>query len=102
MLSLDLSGNLVPVATRNAQRPPSGPAAQGLTVAALVLPILLPLAILFQRKARDEAASSEGRYVWSRSLVNRPVALYLITWGIFLVVTFVLTGILAAFGFSPV
>lgn len=67
-----------------------------------MLPILLPLAILFQRKARDEAASSGGRYGWSRSLVNRPVALYLTTWGTFLVVTFVLTGILAAFGVSPV
>lgn len=88
--------------TVKAEWPPSGSAARALTIAALVVPILLLPATLYQRKARDEAAAAEGRYGWSRSLINRPVAFYLATWACFLVLVFILTGVLAAFGVSPV
>ena len=88
--------------TVKAEWPPSGLLARGLTLGALVFPILLALAILYQRKARDEAAASEGHYEWSRSLMNRPVALYLVAWATFLVVVFILMGVFAAFGVPPV
>lgn len=65
------------------------------------MPILLLPATLYQRKARDEAAAAEGHYGWSRSLINRPVAFYLATWACFLVLVFILTGVLAALGVSP-
>jgi len=39
---------------------------------------LLPVAIHYQRKARREAEASNGQYIWPRTLVNRPVALYLL------------------------
>lgn len=88
--------------TVKAKRPPSGPAARALTIGALVVPILLVPAILYQRKARDEAAASEGRYEWARSLINRPLAFVLASWAGFFVLVFILTGVLAAFGVSPV
>ena len=90
---------MVPV---KSEWPPSAPLARGLTLLALALPILLPPAILYQRKARSEAAASGGRYEWSRSLMNRPVVLCLVTWSTFLLMAVILTGVLAAFGVSPV
>jgi ABC-type Fe3+ transport system permease subunit len=92
----------VSMATVKAERPPSGPAARALTIAALLFPILLLPAILYQRKARDEAAASEGRYEWPRSLINRPVAFYLATLACLLGVMFILALVLAAFGVPPV
>ena len=93
--------SLVPMATVEAERPPSGPAARALTIAALLFPILLIPAILYQRKARDEAAASDGRYEWSRSLVNRPVAFYVATLACFLGVLLILAFVLAALGVPP-
>ena len=40
--------------------------------------LLLPLAVHYTRKARREADESQGRYVWSRSLLHRPVLLWAI------------------------
>jgi hypothetical protein len=59
--------------------PPSGPKAMVWTVLSAVwLWFLLPVAVHYTRKARREADASEGRYVWSRSLLHRPVLLWLV------------------------
>jgi ABC-type Fe3+ transport system permease subunit len=89
------------MATAHTEQPPSGPVARLLTVAALVVPVLLPLAVLYQRRARHEVTASHGRYQWPRSLWNRPVALYLSCWLAFFVVMFLLSGVFAAFAISP-
>jgi amino acid transporter len=85
-----------------AQRPPSAAKAELWTVAALFVPVLLPIAVVQQRRAFKEAAASNGRYRWTRRLLNRPVLLYVAVWLGFLVVVFVLTSVLAAIGVSPV
>lgn len=60
-------------------RPPSGDAARALTIlGACWLWMLLPLAVHLQRKARREADSSNGLYVWPRTIWNRPIVLWLL------------------------
>lgn len=60
------------------REPPSGPKARAWTlVAAFWLWLLLPVAIHYQRRARAEAAASGGAYEWPRSLLNRPIILWL-------------------------
>lgn len=63
-------------------------------MAAFWLWFLLPVAIHFQRKARREAEDSGGFYEWPRTLLNRPVALFLIVLG----GTLVLAMLMAAAG----
>ena len=67
-----------------------------------MLPVLLPLAIVYQRKASAEAAASNGAHQWPPSLLHRPVVLYLATWGTLITVTVLLTVVLSAFGVRPV
>ena len=75
--------------------PPSGDRARLLTLlAAFWLWLLLPVAIHFQRKARREAEESGGRYEWPRTLLNRPIALFLVVLG----GTLVLVMLMAAVG----
>jgi hypothetical protein len=62
-----------------AREPPSGNRAKVWTLlAAFWLWFLLPVAVHYQRKARREAETSGGLYVWPRTLLNRPVLLYLV------------------------
>jgi len=62
-----------------ATEPPSaGKALTWTIVSAFWLWLLLPVAIHYTRKARREVEESQGRYVWSRSLLHRPVLLYLV------------------------
>jgi len=76
--------------------PPSGGKALVWTLlAAFWLWLLLPVAIHYTRKARREAEFSDGRYVWSRSLLHRPVLLWLLVFGSGMALIFVMaaTGI---------
>jgi hypothetical protein len=41
----------------------------------------LPVAVHYQRKARQEAEQSGGRYEWPRTIWNRPVVLWAIVFG---------------------
>jgi hypothetical protein len=47
-------------------------------LAAFWLWLLLPVAIHYNRRARREAAESNGRYRWSNSILHRPVLLWVI------------------------
>ena len=59
--------------------PPSGDKARIFTLlAAFWLWFLLPIAIYYQRKAFQEVSASGGRYVWPRTLLNRPIVLWLL------------------------
>lgn len=83
--------------------PPSGIVARGWTVAALFLPILLPVAIVYARRARREAAQSAGEYSSPQRLIDRPAVFYVVVWVAFLAVIFVLTGVLSVFfGVPPI
>jgi hypothetical protein len=64
-----------------ATRPPSGARAVVWTVLSAWLWPLLPVAIHYARKARREVDESQGQYVWSRSLLHRPVLFYLVVLG---------------------
>lgn len=55
--------------------------------------LLLPVAIHCTRKARREVDESQGRYIWSRSLLHRPVLLYLIVLGCGMVLIFTMAAI---------
>ena len=48
------------------------------SVSAFWLWFLLPVAIYYQRKARREVEASNGFYEWPRTLLNRPIALFLV------------------------
>ena len=65
-------------------------------LAAFWLWVLLPVAIHYTRKARLEVAESDGRYVWSRSLLHRPVLLWFVVWActMALIFTMAATGAL--------
>ena len=59
--------------------PPSGDRARLFTLlSAFWLWFLLPVAIYYQRKARREVEASNGFYEWPRTLLNRPIALFLV------------------------
>lgn len=61
--------------------PSAGKALLWTLLAAVWLWLLLPVAIHYTRKARREVAESNGRYAWSRSLLHRPVLLWLVVFG---------------------
>ena len=76
--------------------PPSGSKALLWTIlAAFWLWVLLPVAIHYTRRAHREAEASDGRYVWSRSLLHRPVLLWFVVLAssMVLIVVMVLTGL---------
>jgi hypothetical protein len=82
--------------------PPSGTRARFWTFAGLLAPILLPVAIVYQRRAYNEAEASLGQWEWPRRLLNRPVLLYVLVWLGFFVILFVLAAVLSAFGVPPI
>ena len=90
--------------TREPNRlPPSGATARVWAFAALVLPIALPLAVVYARRARREADFSTGEYSWPHRLIDRPVVFYVVVWVGFLSVMFVMTAVLSlVFNVSPV
>jgi hypothetical protein len=62
--------------------PPSASKARVWTIlSAFWLWLLLPVAVHYQRKARQEAEQSGGRYEWPRTIWNRPVVLWAIVFG---------------------
>ncbi len=77
--------------------PPSGGVARVLTLASPVLPILLPLAIYFQHRARRET-DLDPSFSWSTGWINRPLVFTVTVWAVFLLVAFLLFGISAALG----
>lgn len=79
--------------------PPSGAAARALTLASPVIPIVLPLAMYFQHRARQETAANPA-LSWSTGWLNRPVVFTVIVWAAFLLVAFLLFGISAALGLN--
>jgi hypothetical protein len=62
-------------------------------LAALWLWLLLPVAIHYSRKARREVAESDGKYVWSSSLLHRPVLLWLTVLGCSMALIFAMVAI---------
>ena len=80
--------------SRSPTDPPSASKALVWTIlAAFWLWFLLPVAIHYSRKARLEAAESDGRYVWSRSLLHRPVLLWLVVFGCAMALIFTMAAI---------
>jgi hypothetical protein len=59
--------------------PPSGSAARAFTFASLLLPILIPVALYFCHRARQEALQNVD-YYWPRRWTNRPVLLSCVVW----------------------
>lgn len=83
--------------------PPSGGTARLLTVISLLLPIALPAAVFYARRARQEAATSAGSMKWPSRLIDRPLIFYVVVWVVFLALVFGLMGLLSAvFDVSPV
>lgn len=86
-----------------AAAPPSGITARLLAVVSLFLPIVLPAAVVYARRARREAAAAPGEFSWPRRLIDRPLVFYVVVWAAFLVLVFVLMGLLSTvFNISPV
>lgn len=79
--------------------PPSGPAARALTIASPLVPVVLPIALYFQRRARREAAS-DPQLSWSSGWLNRPILFTVIVWAAFLLLAFLLFGLGAALGMN--
>lgn len=77
--------------------PTSAVTARLWTIAALFLPILLPVAILYTRRAAVEAALSGGEQRWPQRLIDRPVVFYVVVWITFLAIVFGLTVVLSVF-----
>jgi len=74
-----------------------------LAVLSLLLPIALPAAVLYARRARREAAASPAEFSSPRRLIDRPLIFYVVVWVAFLALIFVLTGLLSTvFDVSPV
>ncbi len=83
--------------------PPSGATARVWSIAALVLPIALPLAMVYARRARREADLSTGEYSWPKRLIDRPVIFHLVVWVGFFSVMFAMMAVLSlGFDVSPV
>ena len=83
--------------------PPSGVAARAWAFAALLLPIALPLAVVYARRARREANLSTGEYSWPQRLIDRPVVFHVVVWAGFFSVMFVMMAVLTlVFDVSPV
>jgi hypothetical protein len=59
--------------------------------------LLLPLAIYFHRRARQEAAS-DARYVWRQRWFDRPVVIAVLAWAGFLLLAFLLIVVPALLG----
>jgi len=53
----------------------------------------VPVAIHYTRKARREVEESQGRYIWSHSLLHRPVLLYLVVLGCGMALIFAMAAI---------
>jgi hypothetical protein len=71
-----------PLHERVPTRPPSANRAQLLTLlGAFWLWFLVPVAVIFQRRARREVEESNGEYEWPRTIWNRPILLWLIVFG---------------------
>ena len=78
-----------------ATEPPSASKALVWTLlAAFWIWFFLPIAVHYTRKARREVEESGGQYAWSRSLLHRPILLYLVVLGctMLLFVTMVAIG----------
>jgi amino acid transporter len=90
--------------TREPNRlPPSGATARAWSLAALVLPIVLPLAVVYARRARREANLSTGEYSWPQRLIDRPVVFHVVVWVGFFSVMFAMMAVLSlGFDVSPV
>ncbi len=85
--------------------PPSGVTSRLLTMISLFLPIALPAAVFYARRARQEAAAADsaGDIKWPARLIDRPLIFFVVVWGVFLASVFVLMGLLSAvFDVSPV
>jgi ABC-type Fe3+ transport system permease subunit len=82
---------------------PSRVTARLLAVVSLALPIALPAAVVYARRARREAAASPDEFSRPRRLIDRPLIFYVVVWVLFLSLMFVLMGILSVvFDVSPV
>ncbi len=83
--------------------PPSGVTARAWAFAALFLPIALPLAVVYARRARREANLSTGEYSWPQRLIDRPVVFHVAVWAGFFSVMFVMMAVVSLFfDVSPV
>lgn len=83
--------------------PPSGMTARLFAVVSLAIPVVLPIALFFARRARHEASASEGAFTWPSRLVDRPLVLYVVVWFAFLVLALALTLVMSTvFNVSPV
>lgn len=83
--------------------PPSGVAARAWAFTALFLPIALPLAVVYARRARREANLSTGEYSWPQRLIDRPVVFHVVVWAGFFSVMFVMMAVVTlVFNVSPV
>lgn len=81
--------------------PPIGYAALAVTLLSPLLPIVLPLAVYLQYRARREAAANP-RYSWPRRWTNRPILFTVCVWAAFLLVGFVGIVVWAALGMDVV
>lgn len=88
---------------RAAVAPPSLVPARLLAVVSLLLPVALPAAVLYARRARREAAAAPREFSSPGRLIDRPLIFYVVVWVAFLVLLFVLMGLLnTVFNVSPV
>lgn len=72
-------------------------------MAALLLPIALPLAVVYAGRARREANLSTGEYSWPQRLIDRPVVFHVVVWaGFFSVVLMMMAVLSLVFDVSPV
>ncbi len=82
--------------------PPSAMTARAWTVAAVPLPILLPLALWYAHRACQEVADWSADEQWRRRLIDRPLIFNIVVWSAVLGTTAVLMVILSALGVPPV
>ena len=84
-------------------RVPSRATARLLTVVSLFVPVVLPVAVFYARRARREAAAGAADLIWRPRLIDRPLTFYVVVWVALLALVFVLMGLLSTvFNVSPV
>lgn len=77
--------------------PPSGRPARAWALGALFLPIVLPAAVVYARRAGREAALSPGKFSWPQRLIDRPLIFSVVVWLGFFALMFGLTMVLSVF-----
>jgi hypothetical protein len=81
--------------------PPSAVPARWLTILAVALPILLPVALWYAHRARQESALMPDSQ-WRPRLVDRPILFHLAAWAVTAVVIVGGYWLLGSLGVSPV